>query len=47
MFEFKDVRIGLYNFVIVGVMALVFIVVAKMLTSKFQIPGVTEVVHSA
>lgn len=47
MFDFGDVRIGLYNFVIVGVMAILFIVLAKMLTSKFQIPGVTEVVHSA
>lgn len=47
MFNFADVRIGLLNWFIIGIMAITFIVVAKMVTAKFQIPGVTEVVHSA
>jgi hypothetical protein len=42
-----DVRIGLYNFFIIGIMALLFIVVAKMVTTKFPVRGITEVVHSA
>jgi hypothetical protein len=42
-----DVRVGLYNFVIIGIMALLFIVAMKMVTSRFPIPGVTEVVHAA
>jgi hypothetical protein len=47
MFNFADVRVGLLNWVIVGIMALTFIVVMKMVTAKFPVPGVTEVVHSA
>jgi hypothetical protein len=47
MFNFADVRVGLLNWVIVGLMAITFIVVAKMITAKFPIAGVTEVVHSA
>jgi hypothetical protein len=47
MFNFSDVRIGLLNWIIVGLMAITFIVVAKMITAKFPIAGVTEVVHSA
>lgn len=45
--EMKDVRIGLYNFVVIGIMALLFIVGLKLLTAKFPIPGLTEVAHSA
>lgn len=41
-----DVRIGLYNFVIIGIIAVLFIVALKMLTTKFPIKGLTEVVHS-
>lgn len=47
MFEMKDVRIGLYNFVVIGLMALLFIVLLKMLTTKFPIKGITELVHAA
>lgn len=47
MFDFKDVRIGLLNWFIVGIMALTFIVVMKMITTKFPIAGVKEVVHAA
>lgn len=47
MFNFADVRIGLLNWFIVGLMALTFIVVMKMVTARFPIAGVTEVVHSA
>ncbi|WID10855.1 hypothetical protein phiG2_12 [Lysinibacillus phage phiG2] len=41
-----DVRIGFYNWMVVGLMAILFIVVLKLLTTKFPIPGLTEVVHS-
>jgi hypothetical protein len=47
MFNFADVRVGLLNWVIVGLMAITFIVVAKMITAKYPIAGITEVVHSA
>lgn len=47
MFNFADVRIGVLNWVIVGLMALTFIVVAKIITAKYQIAGVTEVVQAA
>lgn len=42
-----DVRIGLYNFLIIGIMAMLFIVVMKMVTTRFPVRGLTEVVHSA
>lgn len=46
MLDTKDVRIGAYNFVVIGLIAVLFIVLLKMITTKFPIPGVTEVVHS-
>lgn len=47
MFDFKDVRIGLYNFVVIGLMALLFIVMLKAVTTKWPIPGLTEIAHAA
>lgn len=47
MLEMKDVRIGLYNFVVIGLMALIFIVVAKMVFNKWQVKGVTDLVNAA
>lgn len=41
-----DVRIGLYNFLIIGLMAILFIVMMKLLTAKFPIKGIAEVVHT-
>ena len=45
--DVKDVKVGLYNFAVVGIMALLFIVVMKMIVGKFPIPGLTEVVNAA
>jgi hypothetical protein len=41
-----DVRIGVYNFVIIGLMAMLFIVVLKLLTARFPVKGLAEVVHT-
>lgn len=41
-----DVRIGLYNWFIIGLMAVLFIVVMKLLTAKFPIKGLSEVIHT-
>ncbi len=45
--DVSNMKIGLYNFLIVGIMALLFIVLMKMLTTKYPIKGLTEVVHAA
>jgi hypothetical protein len=47
MFDLKDVRVGLYNFIIIGIMALLFIVALKAITTKFPIPGLSEVAAAA
>lgn len=45
--DVKDVKVGLYNFAVVGMMALLFIVLLKMITSKYPVPGLTEVAQAA
>lgn len=47
MLDVKDVKIGLYNFVVIGLMALLFIVLMKVVTSRWPIPGLTEVAQAA
>lgn len=47
MLDVKDIRIGLYNFIVIGLMALLFIVLMKLVTAKFPIPGFSEVVQAA
>lgn len=41
------VKINVYNLVIIGLMAMVFFVLAKMIFSKFRVPGVSDVVTMA
>lgn len=41
-----NLKVGLYNWVVTGLMAITFIIVAKIVTQRYQIPGVTEAVHS-
>jgi hypothetical protein len=41
------VKINAYNIIIVGLMAMVFFVLAKMIFSKFRVPGVSDVVTMA
>ncbi len=45
--DVSNIKIGLYNFLIIGMMALLFIVLMKMLTAKYPIRGLTEVVQAA
>jgi len=47
MFDFKDVRIGLYNWIVIGIMALLFIVALKAVTTKWHVPGLSEVAAAA
>lgn len=42
-----DVKPSVLNFLVIGVMVLVFLVAAKILTRKVYIPGLTEVVAMA
>lgn len=39
-------KVSLYSFLTVGVMAVLFIVLAKVLFNRFRVPGVTEVVNA-
>ena len=41
------VGIGVYNFIAVGLMALLFIILAKLITNKWQVPGLTHIVNAA
>jgi len=40
-------KISLYNWAIIGLMALTFIVAMKMATMRWKIPGVSDVVAMA
>lgn len=44
--DVKDVRVGLYNFLTVGVMAALFILLLKYATARFPVPGLTEAAHA-
>lgn len=46
LLDVKDVKIGVYNFLAVGVMASLFIILAKVVTAKYPVPGLSEAVHS-
>lgn len=39
-------KVSLYAWVVTGLMAVTFIVAAKVLFNKFRVPGVTEVVNA-
>jgi hypothetical protein len=40
-------KISAYNIIIVGVMAMVFFILAKMVFTRFKVPGVSDVVTMA
>jgi hypothetical protein len=44
---FANSKITVYNWIVIGLMALTFIVFAKMIFSKWKVPGITEVVSAA
>lgn len=46
MFEFADVRPDLKNFLAVGVMAVVFIVLMKYIFNRYPVAGLTELVNA-
>ncbi len=39
-----QVKLGIRNFMVVGLLALIFIFVMKVITAKYQVPGLTPVV---
>ncbi len=41
-----QVKIGMRNFLVIGMIAVLFIVVAKVVFTKYPISGVTDVVNS-
>lgn len=45
--QVADLRIGGYNFVTVGLMAMVFSLLLKWVFTKFEVPGLSEIVRSA
>lgn len=44
--DFADVKPSVVSWVIVGLMAVTFIVVAKYIFTRWPVPGLTEVVQS-
>lgn len=44
---FANSKITLYNWLVIGLMAITFIVFAKMIFSKWAVPGISEVVSAA
>lgn len=45
-FDFADVKPSVISWIIVGLMATTFIVVAKYVLTRWQVPGLSEVVQS-
>lgn len=41
-----QVKIGIRNMFVVGIMSLLFIWIAKILTAKYEVPGVTTIVQA-
>jgi hypothetical protein len=39
-------KVGLKSFLVVGVMAVIFIAMAKIIFTKYEIPGVSKVVQA-
>lgn len=44
---FAEVKIGLNNFVKIGLMALIFIVIGKLIFTRYTIPGITSLFQAA
>lgn len=45
--EVAHVKIGVYNFLVIGIEAMLFIVMAKVILAKHPIPGLTQIVGAA
>lgn len=41
-----QVKIGMRNFLVIGMIAVLFIVVVKVITTKYPVSGLTEVIAS-
>lgn len=41
-----DIRTSVLNFFVIGIMAVVFIVLGKMLTTKYHVRGLSEIFQS-
>lgn len=39
-----QVKLGIRNFIVIGAIAMIFIFVAKVLTAKYAVPGLTPIV---
>lgn len=44
--DFADVKPSLVSWLVVGLMAVTFIVVAKFLTTRWPVKGLTEIIQS-
>lgn len=42
----SNLKVGIYNWVVTGLMAITFIIVAKIVTERYRISGVTEAVQA-
>lgn len=42
----SNLKVGVYNWVVTGLMAITFIIVAKVATARFPVPGLTEAVQA-
>ncbi len=40
------VKVGIRNFLIIGILSILFIVLLKVVTAKYPIPGITNVVQA-
>lgn len=45
--SFSNIRFNAYNIIGIGVASLLFITVAKIVVTRFQIPGLTQIVQAA
>jgi hypothetical protein len=41
-----QVKLGVRNFIVVGLLALIFIFVMKVVTAKYEVPGITPMVQA-
>ena len=46
-FDFADVKPSVVSFIIVGLLAVSFIVLGKWVTTKYPVPGLTELFAAA
>lgn len=42
----SQVKIGVRNLIVVGALAMIFIFVMKVLTAKYNVPGLTPIVQT-